>query len=1033
MVIRENVPALNVYNILRETQREIKKTMEKVSSGYEINRSADDAAGLGVSESMRSKITEIARCQSNVDEGIAVTNTADGALQEINDMLRRAHELCIEVANGVYTGQEQDAVSDEINRLFEEVDRITASTNFNGIPLFRGKATQAEIPEDPVVSRIYTEYYKPGSIDSLENFGEMDFVSDQTFDRPEAAKKAEIKLTLDDSITDVNGSAGQLAGKSFQLKIDGRTYTYNFNDHTYTFPPASGYYTAEIDVSGSQTVADVLKNLKSDYYGNQFLDDIKLEGNTVTFVAKLTDLSYPIQSDVVNGTSIAPDGNGEAGNQYQIISAEGSSLGRVDSINNQFAYGPTATTTFTLCGGKTGVISAADRDNLVKNTLSVPGVTGNISLADILTNLGSSATYENLGAAIAARIDASTSTDANYDPASHQLTVNISGLSTSSRAYAYIEEHYESSHRDYASVMSGAELNVSVVDTSGTNERVSEAVITIPDSFNLPVSIDVEGYSYFFYDPSLLPSGYPYIETTAYDAIQVSADNAADTILNTIQSRLYSQNNYNVTFERDGNKLTMKANTIGQQLETEVEGVVRTAKPYKNVGGSSRVLMPNTAYQYFEQDASIPLKLPLDAGGNIDKDKLAKTGFKINSTSFEFVNGAPGIRSDYEDVDISGCTTIADVCAALQTTIGSSYTVTADSSDDRTIHIGFKRTTTSNPPTYMDGYHDTDGLFTSSGDDNLTKNFSGGKNVTQASKEIDFSSINSENLDTLLGKGFRITCASCSGEYINVFFCWKNNGEMPDSFTVTDPDTGAERTIHNVAVELSKIHDGGQIVKDIVDQVKPQLKHFTDVRVGDPPTKLVAFDKRYGDVIDVTSGGGLLQAHVLSGLTTNFTYSYDVQEIRRSDITGDRGPQDDEIRLGYNYMDIYVGSEPRAQWITIHLPYLDLETLKLSPPETVDIAGGQDPFDWLNRVDRASDAIVACRARIGADFNRLEHCGAALDDYFESITEAESEIRDADMAKEMEQLIRQNTLAQAAQGMLVQANMLPDRVTQLLK
>ena len=137
MRIRQNLIASNSLNHNKRTENSMAKNLEKLASGYRINHAADDAAGLSVSESMRRQITELERCQQNVEEGLNLASTAESAMQEINDMLCRAHELCVQSANGTYNPQDLDAISSEMNALFDEIDRITAATHYNEIPLLR--------------------------------------------------------------------------------------------------------------------------------------------------------------------------------------------------------------------------------------------------------------------------------------------------------------------------------------------------------------------------------------------------------------------------------------------------------------------------------------------------------------------------------------------------------------------------------------------------------------------------------------------------------------------------------------------------------------------------------------------------------------------------------------------------------------------------------------------------------------------------------------------------------------------------------
>mgnify|MGYP005772672335 CR=1 FL=1 len=139
MRIQHNIAALNSYRNLTNNNSAVSKNLEKLSSGYKINRAGDDAAGLAISEKMRAQITGLETAQKNANDGISLVQTAEGALTEVHSMLNRMVELADQSANGTY----QDAVDrenlqKEVQSLKDEIDRISESTNFNGIQLLDG-------------------------------------------------------------------------------------------------------------------------------------------------------------------------------------------------------------------------------------------------------------------------------------------------------------------------------------------------------------------------------------------------------------------------------------------------------------------------------------------------------------------------------------------------------------------------------------------------------------------------------------------------------------------------------------------------------------------------------------------------------------------------------------------------------------------------------------------------------------------------------------------------------------------------------
>ena len=144
MRIQHNIAALNSYRQLSGNNSAVAKNLEKLSSGYKINRAGDDAAGLAISEKMRAQITGLETAQKNANDGISLVQTAEGALTEVHSMLNRMVELADQSANGTYDDKTDRAnLQKEVKSLLGEIDRIADSTNFNGIDLLNGKLSTA--------------------------------------------------------------------------------------------------------------------------------------------------------------------------------------------------------------------------------------------------------------------------------------------------------------------------------------------------------------------------------------------------------------------------------------------------------------------------------------------------------------------------------------------------------------------------------------------------------------------------------------------------------------------------------------------------------------------------------------------------------------------------------------------------------------------------------------------------------------------------------------------------------------------------
>ena len=136
MRIQHNITALNSHRNLTNNNSSLTKNLEKLSSGYRINRAGDDAAGLAISEKMRAQITGLQTAQKNSEDGVSLVQTAEGALTEVHSMLNRMVELATQSANGTYSSANRTEMQKEIVALRDEINRISNTANFNGTTLF---------------------------------------------------------------------------------------------------------------------------------------------------------------------------------------------------------------------------------------------------------------------------------------------------------------------------------------------------------------------------------------------------------------------------------------------------------------------------------------------------------------------------------------------------------------------------------------------------------------------------------------------------------------------------------------------------------------------------------------------------------------------------------------------------------------------------------------------------------------------------------------------------------------------------------
>ncbi len=268
MRIQHNIMAMNAYRNYSNNTSALSKNLEKLSSGYRINRAGDDAAGLAISEKMRAQITGLSAAQKNVKDGISLVKTAEGATQEIHDMLNRMVYLAEQSANGTYQDEvDREAIEDEFNALKTEINRIADSSNFNGIKLLDGSledkiAVTAE--QDLTVTHV-----SDGKMAGKEVLGsfKLDLSQAEWTNTDAAAKK--INLTLGGKDLKISG-----AGKDLSLAAGGKVTGAEMADAIFD----------NLDVAGEWTDGDGAKwTVKND--GNGVLTFTQQKGADIAATA----------------------------------------------------------------------------------------------------------------------------------------------------------------------------------------------------------------------------------------------------------------------------------------------------------------------------------------------------------------------------------------------------------------------------------------------------------------------------------------------------------------------------------------------------------------------------------------------------------------------------------------------------------------------------------------------------------------------------------------------------------------------------
>ena len=208
MVVQHNLTAMNSNRMLGITTKSQAKSTEKLSSGYKINRAADDAAGLSISEKMRKQIRGLTQASSNAQDGISAVQTAEGALNEVQDMLQRMNELAVKAANGTQSEDDRSYIQNEIDQLTTEIDRVAETTKFNETYLLKG---------DREATKEFTYNYKTFTADVAATANAGAVVTDAT---SSLTAKVEFGTVTDSSMEDQNAVAAALKNGGLNISFN---------------------------------------------------------------------------------------------------------------------------------------------------------------------------------------------------------------------------------------------------------------------------------------------------------------------------------------------------------------------------------------------------------------------------------------------------------------------------------------------------------------------------------------------------------------------------------------------------------------------------------------------------------------------------------------------------------------------------------------------------------------------------------------------------------------------------------------------
>ena len=254
MVVQHNMQAMNANRMLNITTSTQAKSTEKLSSGYKINRAADDAAGLSISEKMRKQIKGLDRASTNAEDGVSAVQTAEGALTEVHSMLQRMNELAVQASNGTNSESDRDSIQNEISQLTTEIDRVSETTKFNETYLLKGskgEKTKTLSAKDAGVTGTLVDGASTATLTVSLKTGSSVTIAGQTY-------TIKSGTAAKDSLSEIQKQVSQAgAADGDTVSINGTTYSYKLADKTWSAGTGTTYSSAEL--SAKVTAGDKVK------------------------------------------------------------------------------------------------------------------------------------------------------------------------------------------------------------------------------------------------------------------------------------------------------------------------------------------------------------------------------------------------------------------------------------------------------------------------------------------------------------------------------------------------------------------------------------------------------------------------------------------------------------------------------------------------------------------------------------------------------------------------------------------------------
>ncbi len=983
MIIYHNLPAQNAQRNLYTTNSVLNKSLEKLSSGLRINRAADDAAGLVISEKMRAQVKGLNQAVRNAQDGVSLIQTAEGAMNEAHSILQRMRELAVQAANETYTSSDRQEIQKEIDALKSEVNRIANTTEFNRKKLLDGSA--AVLWSSDTLS---TKVFARGGLMTLDQFGQK-VIGGGNYNLEITATPGEAEILKTDIMRVKHGDAATITYNS-DSGLTGLT----FNDLR------SGDYALDTSIVGTDnSIADITAQAsvqgtfqQNTAYGTGLITQATAAGATAN-----ASISFEVT------------GVGTANATVTIKSHQYKQDGTYTSHENTNQTIKFDDSTIVTIGGVTVTLTATDKDNWSVGDKFVVNVTGDVdAITDeqlTLRGPGTEATKWNFNTAILNNKDTTLhfyqldTTNGELKDAS--ITVTFGDLAEAPAATGFTPTSEITALDETSGLKAGTAYALSTITGTATVDAAATKLaeysqggqtlvtgqsVDAATASNQDILLEVvriEGNAISFRALSHNVTSAAGADAHDDEVVTYTAGTTDSDIIGTISATLTLSQASNFTM---GDKIHLHVKARAADATSDVLRIAQTAAGEPTSYGDQDYVLANGIngtfnYSHFYLDETT------GKSWNVNLELTNTAIISGTSTAFTATDGAGTLSTGIQVGDL----------AALSTKLYD-----------------------------IDKFWDASGRFLLADPQQITLVQGDGTTASVWLYQNDTIKNVQDKLEAAvkndLGQG-SIVNSSTTNQWVKyVTTSAPNSPESVQGTFVIRSGIAGEKG------EISFVGD-----EDLINALSLQvIQNSTASRFSIDVT-----DAHTGELLhdDVEIAGNLLQGVLHKNVDVEFNANAGIKSqfddtTKEFVLAGGAGnTENTTVHLVDNSLVLQVGANEGQDMIT-SIGRLNTDALGIGAVLVSD-------FDLASKtittLDGAINRISGQRAALGAVQNRLDHTVSNLMVAAENTTAAESRIRDLDMAQEMINFTRLQVLSQAGMAMLAQANALPGNILTLLR